>query len=195
MPVREKQSNYVPAKFYQPVHNGDRLPQDAVKPFGRPLSFNGKFYDMAVALWIPDSDKLGVWGRAWEENGQLRAIFVHNDTIKTNEHPELQKGFRILIYPGTPEQNGFRFSWMKVKDADYGTLLYSGRNKHVASVFVESDANNRYEILGNTDWNKRQMDYVEYGTMNLHSVANYGTYNIFDEDVYLLTKQRCNCQC
>lgn len=57
---------------------------------------------------IPDRDFAGVWGRAWQENNTLKAVFVHNNTVKTNLHPDLAKGFRILIYPGTKETNGFK---------------------------------------------------------------------------------------
>uniref|UniRef100_A0A915AWT1 Uncharacterized protein n=2 Tax=Parascaris TaxID=6254 RepID=A0A915AWT1_PARUN len=186
------QSNYVDARYYTPVHNGDPMPKDAVRPFGRAMKFDGKSYDMAVALWIPDSDKIGVWGRAWEENGKIQAVFIHNHTVKTNNHPELAKGFRVLKYSGTPTTNGFRFSWVKVRDVDLGTVLYSGLNKHVPAVYVEND---KYEFLGDSDWLNREMEYVVYGTSDSHTVANYGRYYIFDDEVYVLTKQRCSCAC
>lgn len=81
---------------------------------------------------------------------------------------------------------------MRVKDVDRGTVLFSGPNMHVPAVFSDDG---RFEFLGDADWLKWQMEFVRYGSDEPHTVANYGGKQYFDEDVYVLTKQRCHCLC
>lgn len=63
---------------------------------------------------------------------------------------------------------------------------------NVPAIYVED---NRYEFLGNGDWFNKQMEFVVYGSQDFHTVGNFGRHRIFDNNVYVLTKQRCHCQC
>lgn len=136
---------------------------------------------------IPVDSASAIWGRAWEENGGTKALFIYRNKVVV-----LERGYRLLMYRGAPDTNGYKFLWMRVKDADHGTVLFSGANMHVPAVYVE-DGHSEY--LGDADWQKKVMEYVKYGSCEPHTVANYGGYHFFDEEVYVLTKQRCNCQC
>lgn len=86
----------------------------------------------------------------------------------------------------------FRFKWVQSGRADGGTVLFSGRVMNVPAIYVED---NRYEFLGNGDWFNKQMEFVVYGSQDFHTVGNFGRHRIFDNNVYVLTKQRCHCQC
>ncbi|CAG9539031.1 unnamed protein product [Cercopithifilaria johnstoni] len=81
---------------------------------------------------------------------------------------------------------------MRVKDVDHGTVLFSGANMHTPAVFSDCG---QYEFLGDADWQKRSMEFVKYDSDEPHTVANYGGKLYFDDDVYVLTKQRCSCRC
>ncbi|VDK30715.1 unnamed protein product [Gongylonema pulchrum] len=128
-----------------------------------------------------------VWGRAWEENGKVRALCINRHSVKI-----LDKGFRLLLYRGTPDTNGYKFAWVRVKDVDRGTILFTGPNMHAPAVFSEDG---QFEYLGDADISRWQMEFVKYGSDEPHTVANYGATRYFDDDVYVLTKQRCHCQC
>ncbi|VDN00840.1 unnamed protein product [Thelazia callipaeda] len=165
-----------------------RMPKEAVRPFERSLRFDNLTIDVAVAFWIPGNGAFGIWGRAWEEKGRIKGLFIAGNTVKV-----LSQGFRLLIYKGSSSANGFRFAWIRVKDVDHGTVVFSGPNSHVAAVFADKEKNN--EFLGDANWPKKRMEYVNYGMNETHTVGNYGGKRYFDEDVYVLTKQRCNCSC
>uniref|UniRef100_A0A0N5AAE3 DUF3421 domain-containing protein n=1 Tax=Syphacia muris TaxID=451379 RepID=A0A0N5AAE3_9BILA len=184
------QSHYVDFRYLKRVKQGDTIPVNAVRPFGRSLFENGRKIDYVVAKWIPN-DKQAVWGKAWLNNGSLNAVFVHNNIVKNITHPEIANGFYILIYNGSVEENGFRFSWELSRDVDTGTVLYSGFNKHVPAVY--SDPYSNSECLGESIWDQRIGEFVLNGRDVPIVINNLS--NLFDQRIYVLTKQRCNCQC
>uniref|UniRef100_A0A915PSV0 Uncharacterized protein n=1 Tax=Setaria digitata TaxID=48799 RepID=A0A915PSV0_9BILA len=181
------QSHSVPLQSFLFINDSVPMPKEAVRPFQRPLRDGTTVINVAVALWIPGGGAPAIWGRAWEENNGIQALFIFGNTVKV-----LNRGFRLLIYSGSPSTNGFKFTWMRVKDVDHGTVLFSGTNMHTPAVFSEDG---QYEFLGDADWQKRTMEFVRYGADEPHTVGNYGGKRYFDEDVYVLTKERCNCQC
>ncbi|VIO96697.1 Uncharacterized protein BM_BM5220 [Brugia malayi] len=181
------QSHSVPPQSFLFVNGSIPMPKEAIRPFERSLRDGTMTIDVAVALWIPGGGVPAIWGRAWEENGGMKAVFIFGNAVKV-----LNRGFRLLIYNGSPNSNGFKFMWMRVKDVDHGTILFSGTNMHTPAVFSEDG---QYEFLGDADWQKRRMEFVKYGSDEPHTVGNYGGKRYFDDDVYVLTKQRCNCQC
>ncbi|MFH4976308.1 hypothetical protein AB6A40_003017 [Gnathostoma spinigerum] len=189
------QGNYVSTEFFVTVHKGDRMPTNAVRPFERPLTFGDKRYNVAVAIWIPETNHQAIWGRAWEGPDGVKAAFVHNNTLKMFDNPDTANTFRILIYPGDIETNGFKFSWVRARDADHGAVLFSGSNRHVPAVFHEREGQMEFEFLGDSDWPHQTMEYVLYDSQLIFSVGNLPNDRLFDDSVYVLTKQRCQCLC
>lgn len=86
----------------------------------------------------------------------------------------------------------FRISWELAKQVDGGTVVYSGENRYVAAVYSDPHTNSEY--LGNSLWDQRSIEFVHSGRDTADVVDN-GNDNTFERYVYLLTKQRCNCQC
>lgn len=165
------------------------MPINAVRPFDKPVKYYDKTENVVVALWnINDNE--AVWGKAWEANGTLKAVFVYNGRIRTNDDPELSRGYKILTYNGTDE---FKFAWVVARLVDHGTVVYSSSNRHVSAVFVDHVNGNQF--LGDSDWDQRNMQYVQGDDKAPFGVANRYDDNLFDRQVYLLTKQRCSCQC
>ncbi|VDO21065.1 unnamed protein product [Brugia timori] len=155
------QSHSVPPQSFLFVNGSIPMPKEAIRPFERSLRDGTMTIDVAVALWIPGGGVPAIWGRAWEENGGMKAVFIFGNAVKV-----LNRGFRLLIYNGSPNSNGFKFMWMRVKDVDHGTILFSGTNMHTPAVFSEDG---QYEFLGDADWQKRRMEFVKYGSDEPHT--------------------------
>ncbi|KAM3721340.1 Retinal rod rhodopsin-sensitive cGMP 3',5'-cyclic phosphodiesterase subunit delta [Dirofilaria immitis] len=160
------QSQSVPPQSFLFINDSMPMPKEVVRPFERSLRNGATMIDVAVALWIPGNGIPAIWGRAWEENGGVQALFIFGNTVKI-----LNRGFRLLIYKGSPSSNGFKFTWVRVKDADHGTILFSGTNMHTPAVFSEDG---QYEFLGDADWQRRRMEFVKYGSDEPHTVGNFG---------------------
>ncbi|CAG9539032.1 unnamed protein product [Cercopithifilaria johnstoni] len=97
------QSHSVPPQSFLFINGSVPMPKEAVRPFERSLRDGTATIDVAVALWIPGAGIPAIWGRAWEENGGTQALFIFGDKVKV-----LKRGFRLLIYSGSPDTNGFK---------------------------------------------------------------------------------------
>ncbi len=94
-----------------------------------------------------------------------------------------------------------------MKEVDPATILFSGENMHASVVVVEEDGS---EVMGDSDWPdrcisviafsttlffSRSATVVDYGERNFFHIVNDVPYKAFDQHIYVLTKQRCSCQC
>ena len=51
------------------------------------------------------------------------------------------------------------------------------------------------EVMGDAEWPMKKATVVEYGEKTFFHMLNDATYKGFDQHIYVLTKQRCQCQC
>ena len=47
-----QQSNFVDARYFKLIRKGDKMPENAVRPFERPLRFRNTTVNVAVAFWF-----------------------------------------------------------------------------------------------------------------------------------------------
>jgi len=97
------------------VKHGSPFPSRAVRAMDRELDNNvWKTKNCFVAKWQyggkPDGEP--VYGRAWNNNGQVEAWFY---CCYEQFHSKNIDSFDILTYHGPPEQN-FRYVWNQVKN-------------------------------------------------------------------------------
>ncbi|CAB3408047.1 unnamed protein product [Caenorhabditis bovis] len=180
-------------EFFSPFsYNKPRIPPTAVIPFGRPLQRGNNIPQLQyIALWAPRGQSPH-WGIiATNSMGKLDGVFIKDRRIYNLSSTNLQNtNVRLLQYVGSESSNNFRFAWTRAIDVDIATVVSEKKvglcHPRMAPAILQDQG---YEYLGEADIDNRIMFYVEHNYVNTVEGA------LFTNNVFLLTKQQCQCSC
>ncbi|CAI2294778.1 unnamed protein product [Caenorhabditis sp. 36 PRJEB53466] len=169
------------------------VPKTAITPLNRPLQRgNGIPQTQYIALWAPRGQPPH-WGAIFvNAQNRLDGSFIRNGRIYNLSAPDMQNTpVRLVQYVGNEQENNFRFAWIKAIDVDMATVVsekdYSKDCSPRMAPAVLQD--HGYEYLGEADLDNRVFYYVD------QNYPNHVNGSLFTNNVYLLTKQQCQCSC
>ncbi|NP_001333547.1 Nematode Specific Peptide family [Caenorhabditis elegans] len=169
------------------------IPPTAIIPLNRPLQRGNNIPQLQyIALWAPRGQPPH-WGSIHQNAmGKLDGSFIKDRRIYNLSSPDMQNTpVRLVQYVGNEQENNFKFAWTKAIDVDMATVVsekdYTKQCSPKMAPAVLQD--HGYEFLGEADIDNRIMYYVD------HNYVNTVSGSLFTNNVYLLTKQQCQCSC